>query len=464
MNRTIIYSQEQPRSFDFVQWEHDVLLGLGFSIQDLLGGTTTVLSGFAGTQTTVASLTINLAAGRVYQVASADAVSVGAITQDLTQIVQQGFYAAAQITLSTAGIAAGQSRWALVEAQFSQSDVVRPGDPNGGIPPFYNSANPSQPLNGQGGLGLQSPTERSTLAVIQVITGAAATTGSEVPPTVTGGWVPLYLIDLAYGQTQITTAQILTAGPSVGTNVPSNYPYAPFLAGLLASHHSGNPGQAPKVNLNNGLEVQGTLPASQQQRGMQAYTTAGTYSFIVPAGVTAVDVEVWGGGSGSAAGYNASNFASAGGAGGGYSRKRVTGLIPGGTVTVTVGAAGAAGTTSVLPTAGGTSSFGAYCSATGGYNNGSLTLTNPCLTAGGGTGTGGDINATGSWSQGPVATINGAGNSGGNGGAAAFGGGGGSGNVGVSQNGGFPGGGGGGVGPSTTTGSAGAAGCVYVRW
>ena len=462
MNRTIIYSQEQPRSFDFVQWEHDVLVGLGFTIQDILDSTTTVLSGFAATQTTVASLTINMAAGRVYQQASADAVAVGAITQDLTQIIQQGFYAAAQITLSTAGISAGQSRWALIEAQFSQTDVVRTGDPNGGIPPFYNAANPSVPLNGQGGLGAISPTERSGNCVIQVITGSAATTGSEVPPSPTGGWVPLYLIDLAYGQTAITTAQILTAGPSVGTGVPNNYPYAPFLAGLLQSHHSGNPGQAPKVNL--ATEVQGTLPVANQQHGQQSYTAAGTYTFTIPAGVTAVTAECWGGGSGSPAGYSPSSYASGGGGGGGYSRKYVSGLTPGGTVTVTVGAAGAAGTTSVLPTGGGTSSFGAYCSASGGVVNGTLTLTNPTLSNVPGIGTGGDVNFQGSWGAPPFATINGAGNQGGNGGAAAMGGGGGSGNVGVGTAGGFPGGGGGGVGPSITTGQPGGVGCVSIRW
>ena len=68
-----------------------------------------------------------------------------------------------------------------------------------------------------------------------------------------------------------------------------------------------------------------------------------------------------------------------GGGGGGYSRKRITGLVPGASIAVTIGAGGTAGTTAPLaPTAGGTTSFGAYCSATGGSaTNGSDTTSAP---------------------------------------------------------------------------------------
>lgn len=281
MNRTIIYSQEQPRTFDFVQFEHDVLVAMANTIRDAMGANTTVLGGFAATPTGPATLNVNIAAGRVYQQAPADATSVGAIAADSTVIQQQGAYAGAQIALSTAGISAGQSRWALVQAQFSQSDIIRAGDPNGGIPPFFNAAVPSSPLNGQGGLGLTSPTERAALGIIQVITGASATTGSEVPPNPTSGWAPLYLIDLTNGQTQITSGQILVAGPSVGTNVPNNYPVAPFLAGLLNSHHSGNPGQAPKINL--ATETQGVLPYANMSP-VRTLLTANLTLFISPSG------------------------------------------------------------------------------------------------------------------------------------------------------------------------------------
>jgi hypothetical protein len=260
MDRTIFWSQNQSRTFDLVEGDHDALVALGTVVQDVLNSTTTVLSGFAGSQTTVPSLTINLTAGRIYQQAPADATANGAIPQDTTVITQQGFLAASQVTLSTSGLTTGQSRWALIEAQYSQVDSIRTADPNGGLLFFYNSANPNEPFQGPGNDGDTTPTVRQGLVVVQVVLGSAATTGSETPPSPTSGWVPMYLVDLSYGQTAITTSEILTAGPSVGTGVPNNYPYAPFLAGLLNSHHSGNAGQAPKINL--ATETQGTLPAS----------------------------------------------------------------------------------------------------------------------------------------------------------------------------------------------------------
>jgi len=242
---------EQMRDFDFVMFEHDVLVALGGLAADITSGSPiTVAAGLVATQTNTPSLTINIAAGRIYQLAMADKVADGSIPQDVSIITQQGS-APAQI-LTLVAPSPGQSQWNLIQAQFSQVDAVRTNDPNGGLVPFYNVSNPSQPtINSVN-------TVRKGVCVLQVISGSAATTGSEAPPTPTGGWVPLYLIDLAGGQTQITTSQIKLAGPSVGTGVPTSYPFAPFLAGLLASHHSGTAGQAPKIKL--GSEVQGILP------------------------------------------------------------------------------------------------------------------------------------------------------------------------------------------------------------
>lgn len=252
MDRTLIAPMEQLRDFDFVMGARDVLLALGGLAKDVcsqLGYT--VAAGFAPSQSTpTPSLNITIGSGRVYQMAAIDALAAGSIPQDLDLIVQQGYNAGQTITLVPPS--SGQSQWNLIQAQFSQIDAIRTNDPNNGIVPFYNAANPTQPTT-QG-----VNTVRKATCVLQVISGAAATTGSEVPPQPSNGWVPLYLIDLAGGQSQVTTSQILTAGPSVGTGVPNSYPGAPFLAGFLASHHAGTPGQAPQVNL--ATEVQGVLP------------------------------------------------------------------------------------------------------------------------------------------------------------------------------------------------------------
>ena len=253
VDRTIIAPAEQMRDFDYVSGNHDFLIGLGALAADVLSLLPyTVVSGLIAAQTATPSLTINMGAGRIYQYAAADAVAGGSIPQDLTSICQQGIAPAQTITLIPPS--AGQSQWSLIQAQFSQVDAVRTGDPTGGLVPFYNASIPTSPSYSS------INTVRQGKCILQVISGSAATTGSEIPPTPTNGWVPLYLIDLVGGQTAITTAQIIKAGPSVGTGVPNTYPYAPFLAGFLASHHSGNAGQAPKVNLAN--EVQGILPYS----------------------------------------------------------------------------------------------------------------------------------------------------------------------------------------------------------
>lgn len=258
MNRTIYWSQEQLRSYDLLWFEKDVLAALGGLEVDVAGATTTVVGGAGATQTVSPSLTINLAAARIYQQAAMDSSSFGALGADATTIQQSGFAAAQQIALSTSGIAAGQSRWSLVQAQFSQVDSVRAGDPTNGVLYYYNSSNPSAPFQGPANSATPNNTVRSGVMVYSVVTGAAATTGSEVPPSPISGWVPLYLIDLSFGQTTIINSQILTAGPSVGTGVPNNYPGAPILAGLLNSHHSGLAGNAPKIKLTS--EVQGILP------------------------------------------------------------------------------------------------------------------------------------------------------------------------------------------------------------
>jgi hypothetical protein len=103
---------------------------------------------------------------------------------------------------------------------------------------------------------------------------------------------------------------------------------------------------------------------------MQVFTSSGTFN--VPAGITKAKVTVVGGGG------NGGTYG--GGGGGGAAIEVVTGLTPGGTVTVTVGGAG------------GTSSFGAFCSATGGANGSSSANGNG---GAGGVGSGGNLNLRG---------------------------------------------------------------------
>ena len=180
---------------------------------------------------------------------------------------------------------------------------------------------------------------------------------------------------------------------------------------------------------------------------IQVFTSSGT--FTVPAGITKVKVTVIGGGGGGGGSQGS------GGGAGGASIEIISGLTPGNTVTVTVGTGGAGGPSSGATdgVAGGTSSFGAFCSATGG-SGGSVSSGSQ-----GGIGSGGNLNIRGGPSTGFISVP--CYSSTGSGGNSILGGGG-AGTVTTGNAGGAYGGGG--AGSNGDTGGAGAAGVVIVEW
>ena len=88
------------------------------------------------------------------------------------------------------------------------------------------------------------------------------------------------------------------------------------------------------------------------------YNTAGSNTWICPAGVTSITVKCWGAGGGGG-GSRASGSGGAGGGAGGYVEYSNLSVIPGVTYTVIVGTGGTAGTTGTGDVAGsgGSSSF-----------------------------------------------------------------------------------------------------------
>ncbi|WP_411567247.1 glycine-rich domain-containing protein [Pseudomonas sp. KU43P] len=140
------------------------------------------------------------------------------------------------------------------------------------------------------------------------------------------------------------------------------------------------------------------------------YKVAGIYQWTVPTNVTRVSVHVrGGGGSGSFVIDSVSRGAGGGGAGGVC--ERFCAVTPGSVITVTVGAGGTAVTTDgEAGITGGTSSFGTFCSSTGGRGG------NVNGGAAGGVGIGGDFNASLGMGFPPVRNLNNTGSWGGQGG------------------------------------------------
>jgi hypothetical protein len=290
MDRSFYYDQSQIRGYDHAWMARDNLLALTQLAQDLHGSTLTKVSGLAATASTpTPNMTVSIAAGSIYSLADVDATAYGPLTSDTNQVLQQGILSTStSLTFSTSGIpTTGHSQYALVEASFLQTDVIRSDDPNGGLLYFYNSANPSEPFEGPGGDSDTLPTVRLGTITLAIKYGTAATTGSEVPPSADAGAVGLYLVDLAYGQTQITQAEILTAGPLAGTNVPSNYPLAPFIAGLsgrpVVGSYAGNPSGevAGTVWPNGGTVYAPNFCVNTVNSSVYACTTAGPASSAV---------------------------------------------------------------------------------------------------------------------------------------------------------------------------------------
>jgi hypothetical protein len=110
------------------------------------------------------------------------------------------------------------------------------------------------------------------------------------------------------------------------------------------------------------------------------YTTAGTYSWTCPAGVTSITVQCWGGGGAGGAGTSAAIGAGSGGAGGAYVSSSVA-VTAGTAYTITVGAGGTGGT------------------GVGGAGNGSWFKTSGTIFAEGGAGGTADMGAKGTGSS-----------------------------------------------------------------
>jgi hypothetical protein len=417
MDRNIVYPGSIPLDTDLLSINRNTMIAVGFLAQAVLG-TNTVADGLLCQPTIPASMKVVVGTGSITQISPVDIFAFGSMAADLAYpVLKMGINAAATTFTLTAPLSVGQSVGYLIEAAFLESDD------NPVVLPYYNASNPAQAFSGPSNSGTPQNTLRTQRVQLQLKPGVPANTGSQVTPAADSGWVALYQIVVSFGQTQLTKANIGVV------------PTAPFLTWKLPVLRPGF------------------------GSGVQSFVSSG--NFYVPAGVTQVEIEVWGAGAGSYS--SVPGLASGGGSAGGYARKLISGLTPGQSVAVVVGAGGIAGTTAGAAAGpGGTSSFGQLVSATGGSLN---NLANSSAPGNGatppGVGVGGDVNFTGSAGQAGIL------NQGGMGGASPIGGtqnSGSTGNAGI-----FPGGGAAGAGTGSSgnagfNGGAGAGGMVVVRW
>lgn len=263
------------------------------------------------------------------------------------------------------------------------------------------------------GIALSKTTYNQVLLAIKRIgqntivladTGAANTyTAVNATPLVSGTWGDgvVQQVKIAHANTGASTyaPDGLTAIPIYGLGLQPLQGGELVAGGTAILMHatitgvnSGNPICVLMECAGGAQQVAGATQSQHamqlQQKGLtllQAYTTAGTNTPTVPAGVFKVFYRIWGGGAGGGGGSTGAQSGNGGGAGG-YSEGWMS-VTPGQTLTAIVGANGTGGAnTGIGGTNGGTSSL----------TNGTQTVSCTGGTGGSGGGTGGGIPGTAS--------------------------------------------------------------------
>jgi hypothetical protein len=255
MDRNFVYPGSIPLDTDLLSINRSAMVALGYLAQAALGQGT-VADGLACMPTSPASLAVTVGPGSVTQFSVIDAQAYGSLPADPTApLVKMGINTSATSFTLAAPTTPGQTVAYLIQASLQESDVLPV------VLPYYNASDPSQPFSGPANAGTSQNTERIQRAQLELKAGAPASAGAQALPPVDNGWVGLYMVTVSYGQSAVTAANI------------SVLPAAPFIAFKLPSLR---PGFAS---------------------GVQSFYAS--VPFTVPAGVTQVEVELWGGGSGS---------------------------------------------------------------------------------------------------------------------------------------------------------------------
>jgi hypothetical protein len=154
MDRSIVYPSAIPLDTDLLCINKNIMIGLGFLAQAVLG-TDTVVDGLACQPTAPASMRIIIGTGSITQLGSVDNSPYGSIPADTTSaIVRMGINITSTTFALTARQSVGQSINYLIQASF------READDNPVVLPYYNASNPSQSFSGPSNSGSAQNTVR----------------------------------------------------------------------------------------------------------------------------------------------------------------------------------------------------------------------------------------------------------------------------------------------------------------
>lgn len=202
MDRLITYPGELIDHHDPMLVNHFAMIGLGKLAQAVLGDQPQV-RGLACEPTAPASLQVQLMPGEIYSLQNIDSTPYGDLPADTQHtIVKQGMLLASKLLDCPAPATEGHGATHLIQVSFTEPDVEKD------LLPYYNASNPQQVWWGPDNEGKAQPTVRRGICQVMLKTGVSAPTGSQKQPAVDVGYVGLYAITVAHGQTVINTEHI----------------------------------------------------------------------------------------------------------------------------------------------------------------------------------------------------------------------------------------------------------------
>ncbi|AYM76891.1 hypothetical protein D9M09_14605 [Janthinobacterium agaricidamnosum] len=177
-------------------------------------GTATTVSGLGCAPNSPAALNVVISPGEIYSLQNIDGTAYSSIAADTAHsIMKQGILLDSVTLACAAPGTAGQSINYLIQAAFSEVDS------GAVVLPYYNASNPSTAYSGPGGAGTTNNTVRDGTVALSAKAGIAAVTGSQVTPAADAGYVGLWVVTVANGQTTINAGNIAKAigAPFSGT-------------------------------------------------------------------------------------------------------------------------------------------------------------------------------------------------------------------------------------------------------
>ena len=205
MERVLVYPGQVPLETDVLSTNKYALLGLGGALKAILG-TGTLVDGLACGVTTPASLAVKVSPGAVYALQNVDGTAYGSLPADTAhQTVKQGFLSEALTVATPAPATAGQSVVYLIQAAYADQDASPV------VLPYYNAADPTQAFSGPANSGTEQNTVRKGVCLVSAKPGVAAATGSQTAPAADAGYVGLYTVTVANGQSTVSAGNIAVA-------------------------------------------------------------------------------------------------------------------------------------------------------------------------------------------------------------------------------------------------------------